>query len=1011
MSLRNMIRTKLAAVSNSTPYNNPNQGYGTFQHFRDLNLQDRNKSTTMDLSPIGMKSPMTGNETETKKAKDSAGTFKNPDMSGVGAPVPEAGVPGQAQHKETSFEDVEKTFASLSNSNQNRKKMGGVYMDRLASIQTGAALERIRQVGEAAIESGNTDKAASAAVLYNAVLAADDIGQEILDKTARLEEIFKMEDQGNVMGVRSKMASSESVSKVMHDVLDSMENEDKNSGAYGVKLKRAAVRAGEYAGHVTGRTVKNRQKALRVLEREAVPNNIGELYTRAEAIQKAVGALADARGSRAAARVGTALGAGIPLAAYGIYGIASPDDAEVNTVEASLRSGLPYMDKTAANRFKREAMFDPEVMDAFNVYQTGKNRPVPMGNKVQLNWWERFRGKSQPQKQLRVDLKNKHSIKAIHGSSMVNPGFKKYADAERGIIAAAGKAAPAVPSAAAKSGIWKFLKGNKGKLGLALGGAAALLGGGKYAMDKYKESKTPWFLRKEGTAGMGAIGGALLGAGFGRMLGGEKGALAGAGLGAMGGGYAGMEYNDSIKNFVRSKFSGSQVYYPYIPYYNDKNAFAGALIKGTYRNIVNKGLPAVSKAAKWFGGKLTGADLAGKTTAFNRALVKESRRFGGGGGFTPINMKKRMLNEFGKYGEPFGWSKPVKDAFKNYNKEWLTTRGVQTGTGLLGTAGVLNAIPYGDKNNSYRVRVPYIYDKTSAQLKEGDGWFDRIRKQLPGIAAGAGALGVGLAMRKPGKVLPHLAGNLPRGGSYAGRMLQAALIPGGAAALGGGLVGLGRYDNSSTLGAVLNAYGNNPLAAGLLAGSLGSGAEALRVKNLMKVAKQAHEAIPKQAPNININNTVLNTAERIARDARRPLVDMGLAGSLDVVPDQIFETGMRNLPTALGVAGAGALAASEFRRPNSWLRDLFGITNRTVLPGSYYPGSVNPLMAGAASGIIGAGAHMIGDYAASGSTPSLKHLGTGLATGGLGVLGGNLYNTYRIDYKNDVRKPRKGSVL
>lgn len=111
------------------------------------------------------------------------------------------------------------------------------------------------------------------------------------------------------------------------------------------------------------------------------------------------------------------------------------------------------------------------------------------------------------------------------------------------------KASPAV-----NPKFFKRMLSTRGGKAALIGGAglAALgLGGAGYAgYRKYSKPEVPWYLTQEGTAGIGALAGGLMGAGAGYGAAGRPGAGAGGLLGAIGGAAAGYYGNDMIRGYA-----------------------------------------------------------------------------------------------------------------------------------------------------------------------------------------------------------------------------------------------------------------------------------------------------------------------------------------------------------------------------------------------------------------------------------------------------------------------------
>ncbi len=111
------------------------------------------------------------------------------------------------------------------------------------------------------------------------------------------------------------------------------------------------------------------------------------------------------------------------------------------------------------------------------------------------------------------------------------------------------KASPAV-----NPKFFKRMLSTRGGKAALIGGAglAALgLGGAGYAgYRKYSKPEVPWYLTQEGTAGIGALAGGLMGAGAGYGAAGRPGAGAGGMLGALGGAAAGYYGNDIIRGYA-----------------------------------------------------------------------------------------------------------------------------------------------------------------------------------------------------------------------------------------------------------------------------------------------------------------------------------------------------------------------------------------------------------------------------------------------------------------------------
>jgi len=972
-----------------------------------------------------MKDPVSANSGTIKAPKDSASISKNPQPKDFLTPAPSTSIdtgagagsiPKELQHNETDFEKVEKTYASGSNNNQNKKKMGGVYMDRLASIENmKELLEVVRFEGSSALEAGDSDKAASSAVTYNALKEAMRLTDEIEDKNAKLDYIQTLQDRGVLPGAMEKLAASNNVSETL-------------AHWFGEDDKTAGVK--NYIKAISGAGVKSRRDALEILK---LPKNIPGLenpYSRYNAVEKAYKKLAEAIKLQGMTRQATAVGVGA-----GALGTA----ATVGTVDSlsNYRGYYPYFDKRAAGRLGGApagrtldaARGTPKFIPPINTSpgsssmfrkmlgsRTGKAgiglaalTAAGLGGKY---LWDKYN------KPWYLQKEGIAGISALLGAG-IGAGVGKGLYGNQGALLGAGLGAvgggglgynysddiagyagdfkdkfssyssynyhndkTALWGQLAKMGgkVWGSTAG-KAAIGAAGVGATAL--GGKYIYDKMKR---PWYARKKGTAGIGALLGAGVGAGLGRMVYGDQGALLGAGLGAVGGGHLGYKYNDQIIDYAqdfKDKFSSYNGYNPYMdrnmileheyPYYNDKTAFWGQIAKfggralgatkGLWDDAIKVGAPIIKgtpNAVKTFGKRVYGTEAS---NAYKNLL----------------NMRKAFP------GDPTQL-KFAKDLFE---KERVLRNATRIGSGLFGVGAMNAAFGGRDKNNSYYEYNPYM-DKIAANIEEGDGWWDRVQRQLPGITLGGAALATGLAMGGRGSsLMKHIPGSLGKGvrslGSKANSLLshggslprvrfdqgmvRSALKAGGATALGTGVLGIGDYDS-----AIVNSILHNPVKAGLFGGALGA---SMFKKNGMggDAFKIANPNVPKLGPVPNIPN-------------------------------------LAELPLGLmGVGGAG-IVADEATRKNSWLRDFFGQDSTTVLPASMYPGAINPYLGAAAGGLLAGGGQMLGDYMISGKSPSLKHLGTGLMGAAAGGLGANAYNYLgNLDYSRMVRVPRKDPLF
>ena len=1060
--LRSRVREKLRdkkAVEDSFQYWNPYARANDQLQYTKTLSGDHNPSATRPLGKLGGLDNPISSETKTIHApKDSASISKPPNpgelktpsgssslgqldyqtdmgagQASVGKMGP-GGLPKDRVHNETSFAKVEKTFKSGSNNNQNRKKTEGVFMDSLsASNRTTEILESLRQEGSAALEAGNSDKAASAAIRYNAIKEAGRLNDEIVDKMSKLDRIELLQAHGILPGATDKLSAS---SNILEDI-DSL-LKDKTAGV-GLRTFK------KYGDALSGKLVKSRREALNLLKTNVVIPGMENPYVRYNAMEKAYMKTAEALKLQKMARIATGMGVGA-----GVIGGASAYGAA--DALANYNGSGYYLDKIAYNGMP--------PLDEF-----GKKIVAP-----------------------------------------TVPFTKRFGTGMKNIRGSAGN-------------FWKGM-GGKGKFGLIAGGLGALGLAGYGGYQYLKNRNTPWYMKESGTAGIGALGGAALGSGIGRMIYGDQGALMGAGLGAVGGGHLGFKYNDQIKDFASDMMDKYSYYGQPVPYldYQDKNAGIGSFAKaaiGKLRPMADDAVNFLKPKVVSFGNALSGKDLKSATNAYKLGLglnfkgagklantgnmfrnfskpmsftsagyksigglannlYDERMRtygaravaglagvagmqslFGGNSDIDKLNaykaynpyvdkqaflglgraktgitnagrlVKRKFIGgdlqrakdllqmeaadilrytgrpvtqdnamllsknlgkamNFGRNPKVFD---PVKLAITEYQKQLAQTLAARAGVGVAGVMGVNvlsdgvgSAMDYYDKYQSYRGYNPHM-DKTAARLEEGDGWIDRIKRQLPGIALGGAALGAGVALRHPrifgtgkvGRAAGALASKLNPGtshGLFNAEMATRALGIGGATALGTGLVGMHNFDENTRLGSILNTATHNPLTAGLFAGALGS-------------------SMYKRSPR--------------GRQVGMPILPKNSPG--------VHGPAMANLPLGMAGAGTAGLIYNEANRPNSYLMDFLGLNNNMVLPASMYEGSVNPYYAAAAGGALGAGAHMLGDYIADGGTPSLSHLGSGVAGALAGGLGAEAYNYLNLDYNKHTGNPRSAPFL
>ncbi len=268
-----------------------------------------------------------------------------------------------------------------------------------------------------------------------------------------------------------------------------------------------------------------------------------------------------------------------------------------------------------------------------------------------------------------------------------------------------------------------------------------------------------------------------------------------------------------------------------------------------------------------------------------------------------------------------------------------------------------------DNNGSYtspdttaygKAHYPYLGRDKRAGMEWSD-WGHKLKDSVPGILGGAAMLGAGLARPQ-----------------WMGQVARRALLAGGGTALGLGV--LPAAEHRGGMSRLYNLAVRNPLTTGLLTGGTTAAAH----------SQALHRARPNASP-------------QAAR-----------GGSPVPSPVPLEEILTPSIMTGAGLAGAGI---NEYNRPNSWIRDLTGGTNRTVLP-TWHPGSwlhrdgyVHPATAGLLGAAAGAGGQYLADRYLFGKKSSPMDLVlTGTAGGLTGAGLGHLYNQYNVDY-DKVRRP------
>lgn len=259
-----------------------------------------------------------------------------------------------------------------------------------------------------------------------------------------------------------------------------------------------------------------------------------------------------------------------------------------------------------------------------------------------------------------------------------------------------------------------------------------------------------------------------------------------------------------------------------------------------------------------------------------------------------------------------------------------------------------------NKLSGYAYPYPYLSDKKA--YFDTEGWVEKLKRSAPSILGGGAALAAGIYGKKLGAPASSL-GNIRR-------FLVNPVVSTGLAATGAGALASGVAPEMTGTGLLPGAYNvavRNPLTTGMLAGAAASGIH---------------------------NRHISNSRTR--------------AAGMNVLHNMA--------PPVLAVGGAAGLGRVEYNRPNSWIRDLLGQTNRTILPsdhpsaGIHRYGRINPLYAGIGGAALGAGAQMLADRHISGKIDPVDALTMGAAGGVLGAGTGHLYNQYNVDY-GKVKRP------
>lgn len=279
--------------------------------------------------------------------------------------------------------------------------------------------------------------------------------------------------------------------------------------------------------------------------------------------------------------------------------------------------------------------------------------------------------------------------------------------------------------------------------------------------------------------------------------------------------------------------------------------------------------------------------------------------------------------------------------------------------------------------------LPWAYDKTSAE--DGPGFFERWGRKLG--TTGLTGIPAGIAMLA--------ASRIPGMNATAAR----ALLAGGAASTALGIlpeVG----DESGMISRGYNTLVRNPLTAGLFTAG---GVAAERIGGAMFRRAEAAKTVERAQPRLKLLKTLSQSQAGLSpADAAelKALEDM----ARNVINTPALSRYEQMLPAAFTGAGAAGLAASEYSRPNSWLRDFTGAENRTILPTWNEAGPdqrgfyINPYIAGLGSAALGAGGMAAADYLISGKINPVKTFTTGAGAGLLGAGAAHLYNQFDVDY-------------